>query len=799
MKKYLDSNRFELNKFTGYIKSKPILAASLFLLPLGAIFHLVSNFQPLERFFEYDRFWIDSGQIANLDALKKYGVNLNPTLYEFDKAFGYPRISSLQFYQNPYNPLTWTLLTELSSSNLIVIRSIFFTFILQIGSFLLIRMLTKNNTFSIASSISIVPLPIFWSNAWSASSINALQCTPLLIFLVFNYLNTGRVMNLVVLGFLGLISVNDVLSFIVLNLLLFSVLLSIFVCNRRLKVAYFIKLIVSWVLVQCSFWFPLVAFQMKKSRLEGIFGNKSTGSLDFFGYWKNIWRLTFDSFVLPREGSQVLAYTPVILLGVLMIGIIETKKFQCLRVIVFTVMFIIFLPSIFYLIPWASSQLPSTLRIHLNLVPILLSLAAYIVIFRFRISYKRFIFMLGLFVAAYLLFMSLLLEKMSPYLYVLGLISLFQVALLRLLTVKRFLLEFQKYGYLVVLCTIVASIVTFQGYELFKKDEGGWQYSKRNNYMIINYENRIEQYKEFADFFHNHIRVGIASRNSASGTPELHPMLIFDQELNSSKGYKTIFQYRENEDIVSRLIYERLSCGGCSLVDAYALKPPPMSAYLSNPNFRKFLGIKYIISTDEQVVSSELELIDTFHYSVPKEFNHRFTEKHQSGEINLYRFKDDVSIINFFPTNFENRDVSSNYYLEKIKNKDQDLVLEQSPSRMIPSYYYPVKQVDFGANSISIRTQFRDSGTLVFSFANLGMWEVLVDGKRYSVDNFLGLFPSVEIPAGTKEVLLRYNTSTENLGGLLSYLTLSTLVILAGLNYRSKRVALRKLSENPSV
>lgn len=343
------------------------------------IIHLINYRPPLQRFPNYDSFWIDSMVISKLNLMKNSFASLEVPQFNPFTQLGTELISEPQLYQNPFSPLNLFLLPFLSPGKLVELKSIIFLAIFAMGIFYLIKDRFNSTLTPTILSLLTLTIPVLSGSVMYYQPFQLLlYSVPLIYLLLFKFSQTHK-FHLIVLVYMILQTIGlDLISSMVFFVIILSTIASEFVTKQIKRDAAKTSLIylILFAISTFNFVYPFLTLYFESLSLSNL-SDKS--SINLFNYLHFFLMNGLHTFVFPFEGSVYNFYLPLfVYFGLLYIG----YKLITLRLLItlsekYLISFLFFLtliPLVIYSIPFSAKLMPSYFRSSYTLVPIMLTI-----------------------------------------------------------------------------------------------------------------------------------------------------------------------------------------------------------------------------------------------------------------------------------------------------------------------------------------------------------------------------------------------------------------------------------------
>lgn len=356
---------------------------------------------PLQRYPNWDAFWVDSINYGQLAILKNALFNFEiPAISPYSN-FGMSFAGDAANPVSSLNPIHWTV-AFLNPEKVIQLRA-FILFLIGMGSsFLFLQELTKNRLFSFFISMLYISLgELIISPYYETLYMSFVYFTPGFfyiihkiylekslkwIFLFYLYsLISSITMN--VYGFIAFPSVIGVYTFLI--------GLSYFDQSLKNSLLTSIGLVALWLMSSACYLFPFldnamtVNIAMKEISSAGIYTPSVLSVSDFFSFFM---KHMFSTFFFPLFGMLYVPfffYFSIVFALLFKKGIFQgnlKKLFSVICTILIVTLFLFLISVVIYSIPFLAEKTPSILRMQTYLFPFLILLASSLCIYAATLS-----------------------------------------------------------------------------------------------------------------------------------------------------------------------------------------------------------------------------------------------------------------------------------------------------------------------------------------------------------------------------------------------------------------------------
>ena len=193
-----------------------------------------------------------------------------------------------------------------------------------------------------------------------------------------------------------------------------------------------------------------------------------------------------------------------------------------------------------------------------------------------------------------------------------------------------------------MLASILVTIQMFSSYSEVKKYDQVGNVMLKNNYRLLNYEKRINEWITKYNINDSNYRVITSGKKYTyyDGETARNNKTLPDLELNNLHNITIPFQYREVNSKNTSHLYNKLYCPNCTNLVTGAFFPPTNEMLVNNTDWLSQASIKFVISADEKIYSDRFKLLDSYTYQVPI-VSYDYTE---SGIVYLYEFLDNIPL-----------------------------------------------------------------------------------------------------------------------------------------------------------
>lgn len=607
--------------------------------------------KPFERYPEWDHFFIDVQAAGKLISLKH--------------ALEYHEIPAI----DPYTEFGWNLAGDhhsiwgilnpfvlfSSPANILILQQVIFLFLGGWGAFLYLLFITRNRYLSFLGGIIYISLPFSVSLLYYCSSFSDPMLIPLFLIIIHRIWENPTRGRILIFALTSAISIGlaDINFLWILSSVVFAYTFFVGISYYKKPVirAFNIALFLVFLsLLSGSFYLaPLISnLYTIGSGLTGL-KQASILSLNYLG--RNVDFLSYfvrhqglESLYLPVEGPAFILYLPASFYLIILITyvfkkvVFKTKPEQVSIVLTLVFIgFLMFCESLLFYSPLTAKILPriregatGVLRFQINLIPFVSLLAAFICISAINIlNSKRIrigiysIVIVGSLLIDLEFFSGMPTSLSRPYgssnlihipvgnpLHLIPYINLFIILLLGFDCIIKGVKNSKAKSYIYAVGLVLVFIVPFLGIsnynECFATGEGGPQIPlARNPYRWTSYLERKECIDKTIPRYNPNYRTLYVGKGRIVPENGKDWMLIAETELHVSNREKAIFSYREFDHPFVGLLSRTFKLGETG--SHYAKINPPLSRDVAgNINTLKLMGVRWVISAEEEILSPNL-------------------------------------------------------------------------------------------------------------------------------------------------------------------------------------------------
>jgi tetratricopeptide (TPR) repeat protein len=780
------------------------------------LFSLQLNQHPFERFPNWDYFWGDVLQSGKLIALKhalaKFELpSVNPYVNFGWNNLGDP--SSPMSFLSPLNLLIFLFPPDI----VIMVRTAIFLILGGIGAYLYLNSLTRDNFLSFFGGLTYISIPIVISMYYYSPLMGPFYMIPfffLLIHKILEKITIKKILLFVALSIFAIAS-GDIFVLILLPAVVGGY--SFFVACGYYRFGFLnsfkkASALMFLCILSGSFYIlPLynnlrtISSALSTMQEAGLYGGSAAkGVQDFLEFF---YKYGIQTLYKPNEGSGLLLYVPaffyVVIITSLLFNRLVFKENRRQVVITSTLvglgLLMFFISLLFYSLPPSISQLGrGTLRYHINLIPFVNVLAAFVcfgAINRLK-DFKKEIYgliIIGSFLVDLLLFsvpypasadlswfdvrhsvgkvlghssnrMSVRFLKdmwlFLPWLNIMFVILLFSRSL-----IKKFSYTHIKRTLYVafIVCAMALALLNISVHnELRATQQSGWQEMGRSPYHWHSYLKRKECIDGIIERHDLNYRTLPVSGDVFQMGRGRNWKLIAETELNVQDREKVLFSYRETIHPYTSLLYSTFSQGF-----APSNWFPPLSASVpGNIEIIRLMGVRWVISADESIGSPDLIYRGKCISEEPP-----FHETAAGGTVYIYELRkpigiaflvDDYQVVNLLKslkTVFQNKEYPWSRSVVYLERTPTDVgapraCLSGNISSNLENKAAIVRE---NFNSIEIDVSTSTEKYLVLSYLYRPNWKAYLGSHELNIYRAYGGFMAVEVPPGNHIIKFRYS------------------------------------------
>jgi len=635
----------------GHIYSRKNLLYLFFIILYVFLLTLQIHQQPFERYSEWDHFFIDvqaAGKLTSLNqALERYEI---PAIDPYTE-FGWNLAGDHHSIWGIFN----IFILFFTPAKILILQQVIFLFLGAWGAFLYLFLITRNRYLSFLGGLTYISLPFTVSLLYYCSSFSDFNLIPLFLILIHRIWENptrGRIFIFALISAIsiGLADINFlwILSSVVFT---YSFFVGISYYQKPLfmtfKISFFLVLL---SLLSGSFYLaPLInnlhtiGSNLTTLKQAGILPWSYLGrKVDFLSYF--VQERGLESLYLPVEGPAFILYLPAAFYLIILLAyvfkkpVFKTKPEQVS--IVLTLVFIgalMFTESLLFYSPLTAKIMPriregatGALRFQINLIPFVILLSAFICISAIN-NFKNRRVIIGIYLIIISgslfvdseLFSGLPAILSRPYgssnlvpfpvgnpLHLIPFINLCSILLLASDFIIRRLENYKIKNIVCPAVLVMVMLVPLLGVTNYNEwfatgQQGREDPISRNPY-------RWESYLERKKCIDGIIpRYNLNYRTLYAGNGRILPKdgrdwkLIAETELHVASREKVLFSYREFDHPFVGLLRGTFKSGGQGFFHS-KLMPPLAQEVAGNIQTMKLMGVKWIISADEEIRDDNL-------------------------------------------------------------------------------------------------------------------------------------------------------------------------------------------------
>jgi hypothetical protein len=630
---------------------------------------------PLKRFPNWDLAWGDSMQVSRIFDLQVAIRKFEIPDFNYFSGLGIEKISEQSMYENPINPLNLILLFPINPTQFIVLKTILFLSILQIGTFRLIKKQTGNSTLGVLSAISITSLPVFWSMLYARPGFHLICSVPMIIFLFEKYFETKKPTYVCFYSIIIFCAGIDTFNLINIGLILLGLGVASLLNEVKLKRIKQIKTVGLFSaitgILSLGFVIPYIAYLLRYDASLNQLGISKNSNITPVQYIDFLIKNGAHTAIYPIEGSGIQLYLPItisltVALGLLQRNIRRTMDQTTRNLLVITASVII-VPVSLYVFPFTSKFMTSYLRSNLYLLPILIYLVFILMILNFRRKQAIGVIIFGVFleIVFFLINPFSIIDSLKPALIVLNthkpildtnldsplkwdMPFIYDYAWLNLIIANLLLVlctillasattkKNAEWKRVILLAGICISIYSFSSHVELKRFMNDWQQTSSSEYRFQNYDQRINKWMNTYGINDANYRILLVGKEFYKNSGR-NIKLVLDSEMNNMKKLSVLPQYRESDNPLMGIEILSYKCKDCGFAQGESLSanhPLLAQDVIRNYDWLQRNSVKYIISADEEIESINLKFLDK--YSYPK--NLSGYDETENGEVFLYEY-----------------------------------------------------------------------------------------------------------------------------------------------------------------
>jgi hypothetical protein len=638
---------------------------------MSATVFIFMGFRPLKRYPNWDAFWMDSMQVAQIEQGIESLRNFSTFQIDLFSSFGQDVSDLPQRYFNNFSVFNLIGILGGSAEQIISIRTSFYLGLFIFGIFKFTRIMGVREEIALFVSPVALTIPYLWSLSSLTPFSTTLVSIPFILFILNRITQeAGPVYYLIYFILLFHICYDVTSLMLILPIVLIYTLQLILQMGKSFgeKVITLLKIVSATLISVGNF---LVTFLDSLLLRRGFWDNLETPekfSIDLTSYTRFIRNNGADSLLWPSEGSGMLLYTPAIFFCLALYIVSRLgKQEKVIRTAVLSLIILIItqllIPIAIYGVPQTAELMPSYYRGHLNSIPILVFLLAILGFQEItRETASKISYMKLKVVFVIVLVSDFIINFTDPFnkwnderiiglgngsqkidLAPLGigfLLSGSVMVLISYLYLRSFIKK-KKYisslgiqtllgRSLLSIITVIVLLALMMNQRLYMNE---WQQNNYDTSRLSNYEARWNTWKKLVSLNNPNYRF-MPTGFPIYGDSGRNPKTIADTEMNRVFHQHFIFQYREYSLPFEAGVLRAIS-GNNQLSNFF---PPMSSEVIQNKEYLDLIGIKYVVSADARISDTDFILLDEIRYTDQKFI--RF----DSGLVFLYEYKKHKSI-----------------------------------------------------------------------------------------------------------------------------------------------------------
>ncbi len=791
------------------------------------LFTIQINLRSFERYPGWDHWWMDVRTAGMLVSLQQAISSLElPSIIPYT-GFGWNLAGDHHSFWGIFN----LLIMVFSPGTVIMLSQMIFLILAGIGAYLFLKLITNNKFISFFGGLIYISIPFVISLSYYNYAANSFYAIPLFLVLIHKILERQTIKRLLffVLFSIVVVSASDIHSLLIFPVV--TVLYSFLIAYRYYRLGFLNSLkrtsilLLLFVLASSFYIVPLYsnlhtigeAISSLKAAdiLTGGYTGLSVGFLSIFQKLNG-----FRSLLRPFEGSALLLYIPAFFYIVIILAFIfkdvvfeeNQKQVSIIYTLVLLGITMFFMSVIFYspivsrVFPGLTEGARGAFRYHINLIPFVNLLAGFICFAALNNSKNNKVKM-GLYA---LLIVSCLLidfelfsrgplEIDKPFgssnrisipfdrnaLHFLPWINISFVAFLFSCTFfggwdRRNAKSKIVYPVFIILAMVLPLLSISVYNEWFAQGQGGRQpHLARDPYRWESFLERKVFIDGIIDRYDINYRTLYAGKGKVISSDGRDWKLIAETELHVMEREKVLFSYKEFVHPYTGLMRGTFVVGREAFQRSNIM--PPLSREIAhNIETMKLMGVKWVISADEEINSPDLIYRGKcVSEEGPRGRLGRYSE---GGPMFVYELVDPTGIV-FLVDNYERVTLTESlrviYEDREYPWNDNIVYLEKDPIDEEKLFSNELGDTFSGLesraeirketfNSIEINTSSPEEKYMVLSYLYRPNWKAYISSSEIEVYRAYGGFMSVKVPPGEHTVNFKYYPLDVYLGLILT-------------------------------
>jgi len=783
------------------------------------LFTIQINLRPFERYSGWDHFWVDvrtGGMLFSLKhALSSFELPIiNPYI-----GFGWNLAGDHHSFWSPLN-----FLIAIFPPSIVIMLSQMLVLILGgIGVYLFLKLATDNKFVSFFGGLTYISIPFVISISYYNQASYAFYVIPLFLVLIHKILEHKTIKRFLCFILLSAIAIGscDIYFLIILFPVVFVYSFLIGYRYYRLGFLNSLKnasLLLFLSVLSGSFYIvPLynnlytISSALKPIKSLNIY--PGSGALNFLSFF---YKYGFKSLLAPFEGSALLLYIPAFFYIAIILSFIfkdvvfkENQKqvsmvytLILLGIIMFLISVIFYSPIVSKIFSGMKEGARGVFRYHINLIPFVNLLAGFICFAAINNSKNNKIKM-GIY--ALIVISSLFIDlelftrgplslnkpfgcsnrigilsgknalRLLPWLNMSFIIFLFSYSLFK--SVNKIKIRNTVVYTIFIILAIILPLLNISVYnEWFAQGQGSLQpHFARHTYRWKSYLERKACIDKIINRYDINYRTLYAGKGKVISRDGRDWKLIAETELHVLEHEKVLFSYREFVHPYTGLMRGIFKLEGKGFQRSNIM--PPLSREIAhNINSMKLMGVKWVISADEEINSPDLIYRGK---CVSEEGPSRYSE---GGPMFIYELVNPTGIA-FFVDNYkkvrltdslriiyENREHPWNnnvVYLETDPIDEYEIRKKELEDKFFDlESKVEIREETF--NSIEINVSSPKEKYMILSYIYRPNWKAYINSSEIKIYRAYSGFMCVKIPPGNYTIKFKYYPFDVYLGLMLT-------------------------------